>query len=75
MQDLEKVTVRLNRGDKNKIETFFPEVGYNRIVRALVSDFIKKVEEKAQRTIGKIATPEIDISSLTPDKQEEPLDA
>lgn len=42
--DLETVTIRLRRGDKDVLASYFPREGYNRVIRTLVSKFIKQLE-------------------------------
>lgn len=48
-QNTEKVTIRLFRGDKDKLQSMFPGIGYNKVLRHLAHNLIKGVEEKAQR--------------------------
>jgi hypothetical protein len=57
----EKITIRLFRGDKDKLSNLFPEVGYNKAIRFLVRNFIKSIEEKAQSRLGQNKTPDIEI--------------
>lgn len=47
--DLEKVTIRLHAGDKDKLNDYYPHVGYNVVIRELVRNFIRKIEEKTSR--------------------------
>ncbi len=35
-EDLEKITIRLHRGDTKVLEQFYPNVGYNAAIRKLV---------------------------------------
>lgn len=49
--DLEKATVRLNRGDKDELSALFPNVGYNKVIRALVHNFLKSVKERALQNL------------------------
>lgn len=62
-QDLEKVTVRLNRGDKDKLSEYFPDLGYNKVIRVMVSNLIKKTEEKVNESY-KPQSKQIDIGEL-----------
>lgn len=48
-QETEKVTIRVFRGDKEKLSQMFPGLGYNKAMRHIVHNFIKGVEEKAMR--------------------------
>ena len=41
----EKITVRLYRGDKDKMCNLFPGVAFNKIIRELVRDYIDKAEK------------------------------
>jgi len=45
----EKLSLRLFSGDKEKLTAMYPGVGYNRVIRHLVSNFIRGVEERAQQ--------------------------
>lgn len=49
-QDLEKVTVRLFHGHKDKLSEYFPDLGYNKVIRIAVHNLIKKTEEKLNET-------------------------
>jgi hypothetical protein len=69
-EDLEKVTIRLNRGHAQKLDDFFPSVGYNKVIRTLVANFLKGVEEKAQKNLPKTLTPqEIDVEEIMPNAE------
>lgn len=46
--DLEKITIRVHRGDPAKLDLLFPEIGYNKVIRTMVRNLIKQVEEKSQ---------------------------
>ena len=45
-QDFEKVTIRLTRGAKDRINELYPNIGYNKVIRTLVDNFVKQIEEK-----------------------------
>ena len=45
----EKVTIRLFVGDKEELQKLFPHVGYNKPIRHLIHNFIRRVGEKAMR--------------------------
>lgn len=49
-RDLEKVTVRLFHGHKEKLSEYFPDLGYNKVIRIAVHNLIKKTEEKLNET-------------------------
>lgn len=55
-EDLELVTIRLSRGDKDKLTDFYPRIGYNKAVRLLVRKHVKMLEERLNE-----ATPNISI--------------
>lgn len=66
-KEQEKVTLRLFRGDKEKLTAMFPGIGYNKAVRHIVHNFIKGVEEKAMKRAGTSPVPmigNVDISSI-----------
>ena len=48
-RELEVVTLRLVKGDKEILQEFYPEIGYNRVVRELVSRAAKRLREKYAR--------------------------
>ena len=52
-EKLEIVTMRLFEGDKKKLDEFYPDVGYNQIVRTLVRRHIKRLEEKLSHKLPK----------------------
>lgn len=60
-QETEKVTLRLFRGDKDKISQMFPEIGYNKAIRHIVHNFIRGIEERVNKT----AAPSVkDVSDI-----------
>ena len=64
-ENLEKVTIRLHKGDKDEIDDFYPRLGHNKIIRKLVSDHLKKlranVDDKRNQTDEPASDP-IDIT-------------
>lgn len=62
-EDLEKVTVRLFRGDKDEIDAMFPNLGHNRVIRQLVRNLLKGIKERAQKTQGNLEI-QIDVDQL-----------
>lgn len=44
--DFEKVTIRLTRGAKERINELYPNIGYNKVIRTIVDNFVKKIEER-----------------------------
>lgn len=45
-EDLEKVTIRLFRGDAEKLSQIYPNVGYNEAIRKIVRNHIRTIEER-----------------------------
>lgn len=64
--DFEKVTIRLTRGAPDKLALYYPTVGYNKVIRTLVDNFIKGIEEKSSRTINPV-----DIGNALEDMQDD----
>lgn len=59
-EDLEKVTIRLNTGDKDELDEFYPQLGYTRVVRSLVSAHIKMLRARAQAKV-EASSPSLDV--------------
>lgn len=55
-EDLEKVTIRLTTGAKEKLNTLYPSLGYNKVIRRLVDNFTRGVEEKVSQQVGSNAS-------------------
>ncbi len=67
-EDLEKVTIRLTQGAAQRLNDLFPSVGYNRVIRTMVDNFLKGVEEKSQRSTTRNPLPlDIDVKEMLPD--------
>lgn len=47
--DLEKVTLRLFRGDKDRLQELYPTLGYNSAARQIIKNHIRILEEKASQ--------------------------
>ena len=47
--DLEKVTLRLFKGDRERVQKFFPGVDYNVAIRNIISKTLKGLEEKESK--------------------------
>lgn len=45
-QDLEKVTIRLKTGHAQELNEFYPSMGYNRVIRDIVENHLKKLRER-----------------------------
>lgn len=70
IQDLEKVTIRLFLGDKEKLEHLFP-VGYNKVIRHMVRNLIKGIEERTQQKTSPDFNPTLNISSIIEEAESE----
>lgn len=57
MNEFEKVTLRLKRGDVAVLKEFYPNAGYNKVVRALVSRHVKRLQEAESRATSDQLTP------------------
>jgi hypothetical protein len=64
--NLVKVSIRLFRGDKERLDNFFPQLGYNAAIRIIVRKALRALEQKyLDETINsRQSTAEIDISAL-----------
>lgn len=61
-EDLEKVTIRLRRGDADKLKQFYPSLGYNEAIRRIVGHHVKQLEEKFNRQLSTHDSEAYDIS-------------
>lgn len=52
--DLERVTIRIHSGDREKLAAYYPRLGYNHAIRKLVRVHLKALDEAA---MGHGATP------------------
>lgn len=50
--ELEKVTIRLNVGDAERLRSYYPRLGYNEAIRRLVSHHLRQLDERAQRRLS-----------------------
>ncbi len=48
-EETEKITIRAFRGDKEKLASFFPGIGYNKAMRHIIHSCGKGLEEKARQ--------------------------
>jgi hypothetical protein len=44
--------MRFFEGDPERLEEFYPRAGYNKVIRALVHQHIRLLEEKASRKLS-----------------------
>lgn len=47
--DYEKVTIRINKGDKEKLSSYYPRLGYNKVIRKLIESFIRSMDERVAK--------------------------
>lgn len=51
--DFEKLPgVRLYKGDRARLEQWYPKAGYNKIIRRLVSEHLAKLDAKFEQRIS-----------------------
>lgn len=58
--ELEKLTVRLAKGDKEILQQHFPQMGYQTALRQIVRKFCKKLQTKTEGTV-KDATESLEL--------------
>ena len=63
-KDLEKVTVRIHRGDREILKQFYPSMGYNEAMRILIHNHCKALQERANLAEDEATTdlPDINIT-------------
>lgn len=61
MEDLEVVTVRLRKGDREALATYFAPIPYNKALRGLVSKVVDTIRERGAASASAI---EVDLSKL-----------
>lgn len=47
--ELEKKSLRLFKGDSEILDEFYPRAGHSIIIRTIVHNFVKKLQESANR--------------------------
>lgn len=47
-RDTEKRTIRLYVGDSDRLSAYYPQLGYNAVIRALVSEHLKTLDAKLE---------------------------
>ena len=50
---MEKVTIRLYKGDKETLNELLPNLGYNQVIRTLVRNLITKLEAQGNSNPAK----------------------
>lgn len=65
-QNLQKVSIRLFRGDKDRLDAYFPQLGYNAAIRLIVRKALRALDEKymGDTFSVQVGGAEIDIASL-----------
>lgn len=51
-EDLEKVNLRLIRGDVATLQKFYPNVNYNRVIRTIIHKHIRMLNERASQALS-----------------------
>jgi len=49
--DLEKVTLNINRGDKEILQQFFAQLGWSVAARLVINKFCRRLAEKENQTV------------------------
>jgi len=60
-EDFVKVTIRLRRGDKERLAEYYPRKGYNGAIRELVALTLRKLDERTSRMEVDISPTNIDL--------------
>jgi hypothetical protein len=71
-EDLEVVTLRLYQGDKDRLDEYYPQLGYNKIVRLIVRNHLQRLDKKVERALSPSKINPIDLGEL--DGNDEPTD-
>lgn len=58
-ENLQIVTIRLNQGDAQRLTDFYPNLGYNRVIRVLVAKHLEVLDQRVAQTLPVQATPDI----------------
>jgi len=45
-----KVSLRLFSGDTERLQAYYPKLGYNRVIRTLVAEHLKRLDAKFHET-------------------------
>lgn len=60
-RNLEKVTIRLNQGDSERLRAYYPNLGYNEAIRQLVEKHLRQLDERTQRRVqSSVPTPNLE---------------
>ncbi len=58
---LERTNVKLFQGDKDELASYYPSLGYSRVIRQLVDKHLRKLRENVNAHVGEIQIPEGDL--------------
>jgi hypothetical protein len=50
--DLEKISIRIFRGDKERLDEEYPALGHNKVIRHIIRRHIKGLDERQNRIQG-----------------------
>jgi len=53
-RQLEKVTLRLYLGDKERVTSYFPEMGHTKAIRELIHRTLRKLDEELSEQLTDI---------------------
>lgn len=65
--DLEKITIRIHRGDKERLDFLYPKLGHTEVIRTLIRNHIRRIDEIANQQIPKLNAT-IDIGTTLHDE-------
>jgi len=63
-RETEKITIRAFKGDKEKLASMYPHIGYNKAMRHVIHSFIAGVEAKAQHMLASQQGPAPDAGNI-----------
>ena len=53
-EPMEKVTIRLFVGDKDRVQAYYPTAGHNEVIRKLVRKHLKMLDAEAEKRIEQV---------------------
>lgn len=72
-ENLIKKTIRLNAGDTEELDSYYPTLGYNKVIRELVHRHLVRLRERTNRRLGAVSSADIpDKIEVEDDETEEP---
>jgi len=63
---LEKITLRVFKGDIDRMSKYYPKVGYNRAIRTLISEHLKVLDEKVNQMEQELPPLDLDLNLEEP---------